>query len=107
MERNGAAKAQPFALSQDAWGRLVLTDADGRQHVGVELVRAFPLSDPRHGIAVCDPRGHEILWIDQLDELPAPLVRQIEEDLAHREFVPIVRRVLRSVGAGRAVRMGG
>jgi hypothetical protein len=94
MEHNGTVKAQPFELRQDAWGRLVLTDADGRQHTGVELVRAFPLSDPRHGIAVCDAVGHELLWIEDMDELPAPLVRQIEEELAHREFVPVIRRVL-------------
>jgi len=94
MEHNGTVKAQPFELRQDAWGRLVLTDADGRQHTGVELVRAFPLSDPRHGIAVCDAVGNELLWIEDIDELPAPLVRQIEEELAHREFVPVIRRVL-------------
>src|SRR6185437_9182628 len=35
-----------------------------------------------------------ILWIDDLDELPAPLVRQIEEELARREFVPVIRRVV-------------
>ena len=91
---NGAAGPHPFGLTQDAWGWLVLTDADGRQHIGVELVRAFPLSDPRHGIAICDTHGHEILWIGDLDELPAPLIRQIEEELARREFVPLIRRVV-------------
>jgi hypothetical protein len=91
---NGAASSPLFALSHDAWGRLVLTDAEGRQHVGVELVRAFPLSDPRHGIALCDSHGHEILWIADLDGLPAPLTRQIEEELARREFVPVIRRVV-------------
>jgi len=99
MEDNGAVNGRPgprpFALSHDAWGRLVLTDADGRQHTGVELVRAFPLSDPRHGLAICDPHGRELLWIDNLDELPAPLIEQIEEELAQHEFVPVIRRVLR------------
>ncbi len=92
---NGHVRPHPFQLSQDAWGRLVLTDADGRQHIGVELIRAFPLSDPRHGIAICDEKGCEIAWIDNLDVLPAPLARQVEEELAHREFVPIIRRVRR------------
>jgi hypothetical protein len=92
--RNGAPGPPPFSLNLDAWGRLVLTDADGQQHVGVELVRAFPLSDPRHGIAVCDGDGHELLWIEDLDELPAALVRQIEDELARREFVPVIQRIL-------------
>ena len=95
MEHNGVARQQPFELSHDAWGRLVLTDAEGRQHTGVEPVRAFPLSDPRHGIALCDARGQEIIWIDDLAELSAPLARQIEEELARREFVPSILRVLR------------
>ncbi len=92
---NGQAGPRPFALSHDAWGRLVLTDADGRQHVDVELIRAFPLSDPRHGVSVCDANGREIRWIDNLNDLPASLARQVEEELAHREFVPVIHRILR------------
>ena len=99
MEANGATNGQaishPFALKPDVWGQLVMTDAEGRQHVGVELVRAFPLSDPRHGVAVCDRQGRELLWLADLDALPAPLVRQIEEELAKREFVPVIRRILK------------
>lgn len=92
---NGQAVSGLFALSHDVWGQLVMTDAEGHQHIGVELVRAFPLSDPRHGVAVCDRRGRELIWIDDLDALPAPLVRQIEEELVKREFVPIIRRILK------------
>ena len=39
------------------------------------------------------PSGHELMWLDDLDELPAPLVRQIEEELARREFVPVIRNL--------------
>ncbi len=98
MEPNGAANGQgglrPFGLHHDAWGRLVLTDAEGRQHAGVELVRAFPLSDPHHGISICDASGRELVWLADPDALPAPLARRIEEELAKREFVPIIRRIL-------------
>jgi hypothetical protein len=93
--RNGQAVSQSFSLCHDAWGRLVLTDAEGREYIGVELVRAFPLSDPRRFIAVCDDRGREIMWLADLDALPAPLPHQIEEELAKREFVPIVHRILK------------
>lgn len=104
MENNGAAnykpgapatEPRPFGLHHDAWGRLILIDAEGGQHVGVEVVRAFPLSDPCHGIAFCDAQGRELLWLADLDALPAPLARQIEEELAKREFVPIIRRIVR------------
>jgi hypothetical protein len=90
---NGQSGPQPFGLHRDAWGRLVLTAPDGRQHTGVEPVRAFPLSDPRHGIALCDGNGREFVWIDDLDSLPAPLRQVLEEELAGREFVPVIVRV--------------
>jgi hypothetical protein len=99
---NGRAPAAGgFGLHHDAWGRLVLTDPAGRQHVGVCPVRAFPISDPRHGIALCDGDGRELLWIDDLDGLPAPLRELLEEDLSRRQLLPVIRRVVkikRSVG---------
>jgi hypothetical protein len=90
-----AAAPPPFRLHHDAWGRLVLTDAAGREHVGVHPVRAFPISDPGCGIAVCDADGHELVWIERLDELAESVRRVLEDDLARREFVPQVRRILR------------
>ncbi len=93
-QANGQARL-PFELSHDAWGRLVLSDAEGHSHVGVELVRAFPISDPRHGLAICDTRGRELIWVEDLDSLPPPLVRQIEQALAGFEFVPVIQRILR------------
>jgi hypothetical protein len=92
---NGQAGPRPFGLNHDAWGRLVWIDADGRQHAGVVVVRAFPISDPRHGIAICDAQGKELVWLADLDALPPPLAQQIEEELAKSEFVPIVRRILK------------
>jgi hypothetical protein len=92
---NGSTGPRPFGLHRDAWGRLVLIDAYGRQHTGVDVVRAFPLSDPRRGIAICDAEGRELVWLADLDALPPPLAQQIEEELAKREFVPIIRRILK------------
>src|SRR5215469_13708698 len=95
---NGTAKPQPPALSVDAFGRLVLTEPSGRTHVGVEPVRAFPLSDPNHWVALVDAEGHEVFHVESLDNLP-PAVRQLlEAELAAREFVPIIERVVRTSG---------
>jgi hypothetical protein len=92
--RNGHRDAYGFRLAVDAWGRLMLTDAAGRQHVGVEPVRSFPVSDPAHGISLCDAEGHELFWIDDLADLPEATRRLLEEELARREFMPIIRRIL-------------
>jgi hypothetical protein len=84
-----------FGLSHDPWGRLVLIDSDGLRHVGVEPVRAFPISDPDRWISLCDPQGRELLHIESLADLP-PNVRQIlVDELSLREFVPVIRRVQR------------
>jgi hypothetical protein len=85
---------EPFSLSHDAWGRLTLADADGRRHVGVEPVRAFPLSDPRRWIALVSAEGREVALVENLDELSPALRQTIEEELARREFVPVIERVI-------------
>ena len=87
-----------FKLHLDEWGRLVLTDADGFQHSGVEAVRGFPVSDPRHGIALVDATGRERLWIESLDDVPEAERGLLEHELPRREFLPVLRRVLRVSG---------
>jgi hypothetical protein len=91
---NGRHGQCDFEIRHDAWGRLVLTDNSGREHVAVEPVRAFPLSEADHGLSICDVDGHEIVWIYQLEDLPAATRRLLEEHLARREFVPVVRRIV-------------
>src|SRR5438876_491120 len=84
-----------FGLTHDAWGRLVLIDAEGERHVGVEPVRAFPISDPTRWISICDADGAELVCVADLAGL-APSMRQaLEEELARREFVPVIRRIVR------------
>ena len=87
--------ASPFGLSLDPWGRLVLIDADGRRHVGVEPVRAFPFTDPARGVSICDPDGSEVVFIEDLAALPATTRQVLEEELGRREFVPVIRRIVR------------
>jgi hypothetical protein len=82
-----------FTLHRDAFGKLVLTWPDGRQFTGVVPVRVFPFSAPREGLSLCDPAGHEIVWIELLDALPDHLRQLLEEEMAEREFVPIIHRI--------------
>ena len=86
--------AAGFTLSYDAWGQLVLTDAAGRQHVGVRPVRAFPISDPAGGLAICDADGRELIWVESLDGLPEAQRQLLEEDLARRQLMPVILRVV-------------
>jgi hypothetical protein len=98
------AASRAFGLSHDAWGRLVLIDDEGTRHVGVEPVRAFPLSDPTRWVSLCDPEGREVLFIESLDDLPAALRSTLEAELEGREFVPVITRIVRSSGGVFPVR---
>lgn len=77
-----------FELERNAFGRLVLTTVTGERFDGVTAVRAFPVSAPAQGLSLVHRDGHELIWIEQLDALPAAQRRLIEDELAAREFVP-------------------
>jgi len=92
---NTISEKSAFFLSRNGWGRLVLTWPDGRSVEGVVPIRAFPISAPDGFLSLCDGDGHELLFFESLDEL-APQARSlIEEELARREFLPIVLRIVR------------
>ena len=83
-----------FQLQRDAFGHLILTDIDGVHHEGVVPVRAFPIASPDRGIALVDPHGHELAWIDQLIDLPDDLRNLVEAELASREFMPVIKSIV-------------
>lgn len=81
-------------LSRNSFGRLVLGSADGTTHEGIVPVRAFGLSAPDYGIALMSADGKELQWIESLDTLPADSRGLIVEELAQREFIPEIRRII-------------
>jgi len=81
-------------LSRDAHGRLVWTAEDGRVHVGVQAVRAFPIEAPLEGLSLVGPDGHELAWFDRWADLPEPMRQLVEAELAQREFMPVVTRLV-------------
>jgi hypothetical protein len=93
-----AANASNFQLIRNPFGRLVFTGADGEAHEGVVPVRAFPIGAPEEGIALVNTEGHELLWIDRIEDLPENAVMLVQEELASREFVPEIKRI-RSVSS--------
>ena len=82
-----------YQLQHDARGRLTFTGEDGEVHEAVVPVRAFPIAAPGEGIALVDPHGHELAWIDRLSDLPPPLRTLIESELASREFMPVIKQI--------------
>lgn len=86
-----------FTLKRNLRGLLIL-ERDGQVFEGVEPVRAFPLSDPRHFVSIVDSSGREQLFIESLDGLDPQQHELLEAELAQREFVPEIRRVLNQPG---------
>jgi hypothetical protein len=83
-----------YQLRRDDFGRLTFTGDDGQTHDGVVAVRAFPIASPAEGIALVDPHGHELAWIDRLSDLPDALRSLIEGELASREFMPVISQII-------------
>lgn len=96
----GAAAAAGWRLERGPDGSLAFVSAAGSRHRHVELRRAFPLSAPQAGLAILAADGSELAWIDSLDQVGGPLRQLLEEELARREFVPLIERIER-VSEGR------
>ncbi len=86
--------AEPFQLEREPHGRLVLIAADGTRHEGVVPVRAFPIAAAQEGLSMVDGDGREVVWVPSLASVPAKLRSLIEEELASREFTPVIERIV-------------
>ena len=59
-----------FTLAFDPFGKLVVTLADGTQHVGAVVARAFPIATPDQCISILSAEGKELVWVENLNDLP-------------------------------------
>ena len=89
-----AMQTPDFNLTRNTFGKLVLTLADGTSHEGVVPVRAFPISEPDGGVGMMSADGRELVWLASLDGLPGPMRDLIKAELATREFMPEIRRIV-------------
>jgi hypothetical protein len=83
-----------FALERDAFGKLILTTFSGQRCVGVLPVRAFPIQSPDDGISIVTAEGEELAWIDKLSDVAEPFQTLIREELATREFMPVISEIV-------------
>jgi hypothetical protein len=83
-----------FTLGRDAWGQLAISLSDGRRLEGIEVARAFPISAPGEFVSICDAEGHELMCIEEPSTLPPKVLEILDEELARREFVPVVVRIV-------------
>lgn len=86
--------APDFTLKRDSYGQLVLTTQNNESHAGVVPVRAFPIAAPDEGIALVNSEGHEVGWVERIADLPPAIAQLVEEELASREFVPEIEKII-------------
>lgn len=82
-----------FTLERDKFQQLTLVWKDGRRISGVEPARAFPISAPEGFVSIRDAEGHVLVRIEDLGDLPPDVREILENELALREFVPVVLRI--------------
>jgi len=82
-----------YQLHRDSFGRLIFTGSGGETNEALP-VRAFPIGAPDEGVALVDPHGHELAWIERLEDLSADLRQLVEGELASREFMPVIERIV-------------
>lgn len=82
-----------WRLERRPHGRLDFIDAQGRVHVDVDVLRAFPISDPEGPVAIVGENDVELAWINALAAVDPGLRAALEAELSRREFLPLVERI--------------
>ncbi|MFC5548222.1 DUF1854 domain-containing protein [Massilia aerilata] len=82
-----------FDLRRNAFGKLVLTNAEGEEFVGVAPVRSFPVQAPSRGISLVREGGKEVAWIDDLADVSPEVRALVTEELDGREFMPEIQSI--------------
>jgi hypothetical protein len=83
-----------FALERNAFGKLILTTESGVRFEAVVPVRAFPILSPEVGISIVNTDSEEVGWVDNLVDLPEPAQSLIRQELAAREFMPVIAQIV-------------
>lgn len=86
-------KTIEWRLERRPHGRLDFIDARGREHADVDVLRAFPITAPSGSAAIVGENDVELAWIESLAEVEPRLRTLLEEELAKREFLPLVERI--------------
>ena len=96
--KKSAALAARFELRRDRWGQLTLISDDGEKYLNVAPIALFPISLPDSWISIRSADGIELACVEDPRTLPADVWKLLKEDLSRREFVPIIKRIVRVSG---------
>jgi len=84
---------EPFELSINSTGQLVLKRAGKDDVTDVRVQRAFPWSNPRAFISLRGPDSKEVLLIEDLGQLAAAEREAVDRALGAAAFIPRITHV--------------
>ena len=87
-----------FSLARDQWGQLVFIAHDGARHSPVVPIPLFPISAPNEWVSIRGADGGELACIEDPSTLDPDVRQLLDEELARREFVPVIERIVRVSG---------
>lgn len=93
-----SARLSGGLLEQTPSGRYRFTTPEGVSHEGVVAVRAFPISRPDQGFSLMSADGHELVWINRLEDLDVAASELFSAALTEREFMPEIWRLVAVTG---------
>jgi hypothetical protein len=93
-----AAQPPRFSLERDPWGQLVYIGPNNERKSPIVPVPLFPISDSEHWVSLRGPNGEELVCIEDPSELALDIQQLLSDELARREFVPIIERIVRVSG---------
>jgi len=91
---NHSMESPICTLSRDRWGQLMVTTPDGTLHEQVRPQRLFPFTGRDGWISLVGKKGNEVVLIREMSELSAKDREILEVELAEREFVPVLKRIV-------------
>jgi hypothetical protein len=74
---------------------LAQQQAHSTQTSEVIVVRAFPIESPNTCVSILSTQGKEVLWIEDLEQLPAEQRKSVMSALTEREFMPEILKLER------------
>lgn len=86
--------APAWRLVRRPHGHVDFIDGAGKVFADVDVLRAFPVTAPQGPVAIVSADGDELAWLDSLEEVPEPLRASIVDELATREFLPFIERIV-------------
>ena len=92
------AFSHSWRLERLPHGQLQFIDATGTVHDQVDVIRAFPVTAAQGPVAIVAADGTELAWIDSLEQAGGVLRTVLEQELAQREFLPVIEQILAVTG---------